>query len=181
VLKAILKNDEDILTNPQKPIDSKPEVVRRPSREFQWQIGFLREDLSPESQYDFLVRSITRFIEIHDDSFSLQAYRPTTYFCSAVSLWDFLPHRNTASTQRVIALLRGALELAESLEKNNLCIYSFTRTFGEMMPAGEFIRHINKSLQMIKNHIGGNLSNLDDREINKRDQNGSSLLMTLNF
>ncbi len=181
VLKAILKNDRDILTNPQKPVDSKPEVVRRPSREFQWQIGFLREDLSPESQYDFLVQSITRAFEIHDDSFSLQTYRPTTYFCTAVCLWDFLPYRTGANIRTVVRLLKNALEIARSMEKIDLCIYSFTQSYGEMMPADEFIRHINKSLQMIENHIGGDLSNLDDREIIKQDQNLSSILMTLNF
>ena len=49
------------------------------------------------------------------------------------------------------------------------------------MPVDEFIRHIKKSLQMIENQAGGDLSNLEDREIIKQDRNLSSLLMTLNF
>jgi len=50
-----------------------------------------------------------------------------------------------------------------------------------MKPAGEFIRHIKKSLQIIENHIGEDLSNLDDREIIKQDRTLSSILMALNF
>jgi len=31
------------------------------------------------------------------------------------------------------------------MEKDDVCIYSFTRTYGEMIPAPEFIEHIEKS------------------------------------
>jgi hypothetical protein len=141
----------------------------------------LRKELSPESQYDFLVQSINKAYKIHDDSISLQTYRPTTYFCTAVSLWDFLPYRTGASIQTVIQLLKDAMDIAKSIEKDDLCIYSFTRSYGEMMPVDEFIRHIKKSLQMVENQVGGNLSNLEDREIIRQDRNISSILMTLNF
>ncbi len=67
------------------------------------------------------------------------------------------------------------------MEKDDLCIYSFTRTYGEMMPAEEFIRHMENSLKMIEEYVGGNLSAEDNREIIDSDGNNSSLLMTLNF
>ncbi|MEW6187012.1 MAG: hypothetical protein AB1585_14860 [Thermodesulfobacteriota bacterium] len=181
VLKTIFKNDPEIITNSRKPIDAPREVIRQPSTELQWQIGFLRENLLPEDQYEFLVQSIGRAFEIHDDSISLQTYRPTTYFCSAVCLWDFLPYRNPESTQRAIALLQGALELAESMKKNNLYIYSFTRTYGEMMPADEFINQIRKSLEMIEKKAGEISIESEGHEGNNQNENLSSLLMTLNF
>jgi len=71
--------------------------------------------------------------------------------------------------------------MARSMEKLDLCIYSFTRTYGEIMPAEEFIRHINKSLKMIETQVGGDPSNPEDREIIEPEANLSSLLMTLNF
>jgi hypothetical protein len=73
------------------------------------------------------------------------------------------------------------MDIAKSMEKDDLCIYSFTRSYGEMIPVDEFIRHLKKSLQMIETQIGKDLSNLEDREIIKQDRNLSSILMTLNF
>src|SRR4030042_4519096 len=57
VLKAVLHSDEDIFVNPEKPIDGKPDIVKQPSRDLQWQLGYLREDLFQERQYDFLERT----------------------------------------------------------------------------------------------------------------------------
>ena len=73
------------------------------------------------------------------------------------------------------------MEIAKSVEKDDLCIYSFTRTYGEMMPVDEFIRHMEKSLQMIEEYAGEDLFNRDDREILEPKGNLSSILMTLNF
>ncbi|MCJ7772024.1 MAG: hypothetical protein MUP22_02705, partial [Desulfobacterales bacterium] len=62
-----------------------------------------------------------------------------------------------------------------------VCIYSFTRTYGEMMPAEEFIHHLERSIKMIKQISGPDLEKRDSREIIKSDKNLSSCLMTLNF
>jgi hypothetical protein len=67
------------------------------------------------------------------------------------------------------------------VEKDDVCIYSFTRTYGEMMPAEEFIQHMERSLQMIEEYTGGDLSARDDREIIDQNRGLSSMLMTLNF
>lgn len=181
VLKAILHNDEDIFVNPEKPIDGKPDIVKQPSRNIQWQLGYLREDLSQERQYDFMERIFMKLYRIHDDSISLQAYRANTHFRTAVSWWDFFPIRTIAIAKKALQLLNDALDMAKAVEKDDVCIYSFTRTYGEMMPAPEFIRHMERSIQMIKDKAGGDLSKRDDREIIEPDAHLSSLLMTLNF
>ena len=111
----------------------------------------------------------------------MQAYRPTTYFCHIVSLWDFAPIRTVAIAKRAFQLLREAIEIARSVEKDDLCIYSYTRTYGEMLPAKEFIQHVEKSIKMIKGYVGGDLSNQDDRKLIDQKGNLSSILMTLNF
>ena len=49
------------------------------------------------------------------------------------------------------------------------------------MPAGEFIQHMERSLQMIEEYTGEDLSARDDREIIDQDRGLSSMLMTLNF
>ena len=181
VLTAILHNDEDIFVNPEKPIDGKPDIVKQPSRNIQWQLGYLREDLSQERQYDFMERIFMKLYRIHDDSISLQAYRANTHFRTAVSWWDFFPIRTIAIAKKALQLLNDALDMAKAVEKDDVCIYSFTRTYGEMMPAPEFIRHMERSIQMIKDKAGGDLSKRDDREIIEPDAHLSSLLMTLNF
>ena len=181
VLKAILHNDEDIFVNSEKPIDGNPDVVKQPSKNLQWQLGYLREDLPKERQYDFMERIFIKLYRIHDDSVSLQAYRASTHFYTAVLWWDFFPVRTIAIAKKALQLLQDALDMAEAVEKEDVCVYSFTRTYGEMMPTSEFVRHMERSIRMIKDKAGGDLSNRDDREIIEPDAHLSSLLMTLNF
>jgi tetratricopeptide (TPR) repeat protein len=180
VLQAILQNDDEIFINPEKPIDGKPDIVKQPSKNLQWQFGYLREDLPQEHQYDFMEAMLNKSVWIHDDSISLQAYRATTHFCTAVVWWDFFPVRTIAVVKRALQLLYDALAMAKAAEKDGVCIYSFTRTYGEMMPAQEFIRHMKRSIRMIETKAG-DLSKRDDREIIEPDSDFSSILMTLNF
>jgi hypothetical protein len=70
--------------------------------------------------------------------------------------------------------------MAKAAEKDGVCIYSFTRTYGEMMPAAEFIRHMERSIRMIETKAG-DLSKRDDREVIEPEGDFSSMLMTLNF
>jgi len=123
---------------------------------------------------------ITRAI-IHDDSVSLEAYRPTTYFCHAVSIWDFLPVRTVAVAKRTLKMLSDAREIARSMAKDDIYIYSFTRTYGEMIPVDEFVRHMDRSIQMIEERTGSNLYARADEEIIQDSDDPSPLLMTLNF
>ena len=180
VLQAILHNDEEIFINPEKPIDGKPDIVRQPSKNLQWQLGYFRDDLPQERQYDFLERILIKSSIVHDDSVSLQAYRATTHFCTAVVWWDFFPVRTIAMAKKSLQLLYSALDMAKAAEKEGVCIYSFTRTYGEMMPAAEFIRHVERSIQMIEAQAG-DLFKQDDREIIEPKGDLSSVLMTLNF
>jgi len=180
VLQAILRNDEEIFVSSEKPIDAKPEIVRQPSINLQWQLGYLREELSLEQQYDFMERILMKSFRVHDDSVSLQAYRATTHFCTAVMWWDFFPVRTIAIAKKSLQLLHDALAMAKAAEKDGVCIYSFTRTYGEMMPAAEFIRHMERSIRMIETRAG-DLSKRGDREIIEPDGELSSILMTLNF
>ena len=181
VLRAIFKSDEHIFVDPKKPIDAKPEVVRQPLEDIQWQLDFRRMDTSPQLQNDFLKEFMTKKYKIHEDSISLQAYRPTTHFCHVVSLWDFLPIRTVATVERALQLLRDAIMIAKEVGRNDVCIYSFSRTYGEMMPADEFIRHMEKSIQMIEERAGRDFSRKKDEDVIESGKTLSSILMTLNF
>ena len=181
ILKAIFKSDEDIFINSDKPIDAKPEIVKQPSIDLQWQLGFLRNDLSMQDQYGFTEQMFLKKQKIHDDSISLQAYRPTTYFCHAVALWDMLPIRTVAMAKRAFQMLGQAMELAKSLESDDVCIYSVTSNYGEMISVAEFVRHMEKSMQLIEKTAGDDLFKREDNEVIKSDGALSSILMTLNF
>jgi tetratricopeptide (TPR) repeat protein len=181
VLRAILKSDEEIFINPQRAVDADFMTVRKPAEELQGQIGYLRKDLPENLQYEFMVKKMIKKSFIHDDSISLQSYRPTTFFCNAVALWDFLPARTVGTTKFVLQTLRKTIDIARLMEKDDVCIYSFTRTYGEMIPAPEFVEHIEKAIMMIEKAAGKNLYEREDSEVIAMSGNLSSLLLTVNF
>jgi tetratricopeptide (TPR) repeat protein len=181
VLNAVLKSDEKIFVNPQKAVDADFMTVRKPAGELLSQIGYLRKDLPENLQYQFMARKMINKLLIHDDSVSLQSYRPTIYFCNAVALWDFLPARTVGTTKVVLQTLRKTIDIAMLMEKDDICIYSFTRTYGEMIPALEFIKQIKKAIVMIEKTAGKNLYEREDSEVIAVSDNLSSLLMTVNF
>jgi len=181
ILKAILESNDEIFVDPDKPIDAPPEIVKQPTQQLQRQFGYLRDGYLQDGQFDFIEKLIMNNVVTHDDSISLQAYRPTTYFCTAVTWWDLFPLRTAAIAKRTVQILSDARDIAETMGKKNVCIYSFTRTYGEMMPASEFINHMERSIQMINEYAGGALSKRDDREVLEPTGNLSSILMTLNF
>lgn len=181
VSRKVLRADDAIFVDPKQPIDARPEVVRQRATNMQWQISSARKVLSMQEPYEIIEKMMIRGFRFHDDSISLQAYRPTTYFCHAVALWDFLPRRTVGMARRSIWCLRRAMEMARALEAQNVCVYSFTRTYGEMMPAGEYALQMEKSIRMIESRAGKNLSRKDDRYVIEPDPKFSSLLMTLNF
>lgn len=120
-------------------------------------------------------------VKTHDDSISLQAYRPTSYFCTAVAWWDFFQIRSVATTKRTVQILRGARDIAASVAPKDVCIYSFIRTFGEMMPADQFIDAIDRSIKMIEEYAGPDLYRRDEEDILEPRGRLSSMLMTLNL
>jgi len=181
IIKAILNYNEEIFVDPEIPVDGPLEIVKRPTQDLQRQIGYIRDGYLQELQLDFIERIIRNNIITHDDSISLQAYRPTTYFCTAVTWWDSFPVRTVDIAKRTVQILSDARDIAETIGKDDVCIYSFTRTYGEMMPAAEFIRHMERAIKMIMNYAGGDLSERDNREVIEHRGNLSSILMTLNF
>jgi hypothetical protein len=181
VLRAILKSDEEIFINQQKAVDADFMTVRKPAAELLGQIGYLRKDLPANFQYEFMAKKMIKKSLIHNDSISLQGYRPTIYFCNAVALWDFLPTRTVGTTKFVLQTLRKTIDIAQLMEKDDVCIYSFTRTYGEMIPVPEFVDHIEKAIVMIEKAAGENLYKREDREVIATPGKLSSLLMTVNF
>ena len=183
-MRAILKDDETIFVSSEKPIDGKPEIVTHPSSGFQWQLsliknGVIQDDM--QQQNDFLEKILAKRFRLHDDSISLPVCRANTRFSHAVALWDFFPTRTVAIARRVLNILHEAMEIAEDAAKEDICLYAATRGYSEMMPAEDFIRHMKKSIQMVSNVAGANLSQRDDREIIKTKGHLSSILLTLNF
>lgn len=180
ILKVILQDDE-ILTNPQKPIDGQTEMIKRVTVGPQWQLSFMKKGLSREHQQNFLERiSIQRFQKV-SESISLRVYQQSNYFGHAVALWDFLPVRTIATAKRVLEMLDKAIAVATIAAKDDLCVYSNTRIHFEIMPADEYIRYMENAIRMIKDKAGEDLATRSDSEIIKRDDNAPHLLMTLNL
>lgn len=182
VLKAILKNDEDIFINPRKPIAGEAGIGHEESTDVQWQIGYRRSDMPAEKQDALAEKMMISKGRIHDSSISLYSYRPTTYFCNAVALWDFLSVRTVLTAKTATDRIKGAIDIARRAEKDNVCIYSFTRTYGEMIPAAEYIQHMERALKMIEEESGEGLALRQDSEImaaSKKER--PPKILTVNF
>lgn len=182
VLKSVLKSDDTLFLDAKRPVDARPAVVRQPLHDIQWQLGYLRDDLPQSRPLELMEKFFKRYTAIHDDSISLQAYRPTTYYCTAVSWWDLFPERTIATARRTVQLLKGAAEIAAKMDKEGVCIYAFTRTYGEMIPVPEFIDHMERCVRKVRESAGGDLSRRDDNELVEPGKKGRmGLLMTLNY
>jgi len=180
MLAAVLKNDEQIFVNPEKPIAGPSRIGRETAINVHWQIGFRRSDLPQDTLNDVTEKLMIAKLKIHDDAISLQSYRPTIYFCHAVSLWDFLPVRTATAMKTARQSIRLARDIAEKAKQDDVCIYSFTRTYGEMIPADEFIRHMNNCLQVMDSVMDGEAGDKKGRT-GASDKNVWTNLMTLNF
>ena len=184
VLKAILKNDEEIFVNPKKTLNGKLEIVANSSAGFRLQIKQINlsaHEHRQQRQHDFIEDILAKRFKIYDDAISLQAFRASSHFCHAVALWDFSPRRTVAIAKRVLMVLNAAADLAREEAKQGVCIYSATRGYSEMMPAKDFIQHVKKGIQMVTQAAGKDLAARVDSDIIGPEGQTSSLLMTLNF
>lgn len=180
MLAAVLKNDEQIFINPRRPVAGPASIGRESAVNVHWQIGFRRSDLSEGALNDVTEKLMIAKLKIHDDAISLQSYRPTIYFCNAVALWDFLPVRTATAMKTARQNIQLAREIAANAKKDDVCIYSFTRTYGEMIPADEFIRHMDNCLCEMDSTIKRETADKQGRAIASDKQVWTSL-MTLNF
>ena len=182
VISRILRTNSMIFADRETPVDGPIAIVQQAARDIQRQLGYFSEDLPVNQSFRQVEKIIHDHAVNHNDSISLHAYRPTTYFCTAVGWWDLAPQRTVANAKNAINLLKSAAELASDMGKKGLCIYSFTRTYGEMMAPETFIKHMNRGIKMIESQAGDNLYRSDtQRVIACRDPECSSMLMTINF
>lgn len=182
VIKAALISNPKIFVDASIPIDASPEIIRKSTLEFQWQTGYDPTRLAVDSDDAIKARMTLNDYLIRKDSIGLSAYKTTFYFSAAVVLWDFLPTRTVENGRMAIKLLHKARALAEELRKSNICLYAFTRAYGEMIPAEEFIRHMTKLIKTIESQAGADLDKRDGKEIiSMKDKDRMHLLATLNF
>jgi tetratricopeptide (TPR) repeat protein len=181
LLTAILKEDEDIFINPRKPLACRQQIAGDVSVNLHWQIGFRRPDVTGDRQGEITEQLLMVKAKTHDDAITLQSYRPTIYFCHAVALTDLNPLPTVTALKRAQQALLIAREIAESVKKVNVCIYSFTRTYGEMIPADEFIGHINNCLRFIEETVKDEAAGQKGKRSGASGKKVTPGLMTLNF
>ena len=149
LLITILQSDENIFIDPARQLSALPEARRNLAINLHWQIGFRRPDLPEDLQNDLTKKLIVAKGRIHDDAVALQSYRPTIYFCHAVALWDFLPDRTGEAVQRARLAILKAMDITRNAKKDDVCIYAYTRTYGEMIPPDDFLGHLENCLTLI--------------------------------
>jgi tetratricopeptide (TPR) repeat protein len=181
LLISILKEDEDIFINPRKALACRQQIAGDVSVNLHWQIGFRRPDVTEEQQGEVTEQLLMVKAKTHDDAITLQSYRPTIYFCHAVALTDLNPLPTATALKRAEQALLIAREIAESVKKEDVCIYSFTRTYGEMIPADEFIGHINNCLKFIEDNAKDGTEGQKEKRMGTSGKKVTPGLMTLNF
>jgi tetratricopeptide (TPR) repeat protein len=181
LLVAILKEDEDIFINPRKALACRHQTASDVSVNLHWQLGYRRHDMSEERQSEVTEQLMMVKAKTHDDAITLQSYRPTIYFCHAVALLDLTPLPTATALKRAEQALRIAREIAEGVKKDDVCIYSFTRTYGEMIPADEFIGHMDNCLRCIKEIMKDGAAGQKGKRSAAAGEKVMSGLMTLNF
>jgi tetratricopeptide (TPR) repeat protein len=187
ILSAILRDDEEILSNPAKPLNGRPETVVRPGSGFQWQLSLIKSGIVPDDNptlrnRDFIEKMLVKRFRLHDESIALPAYRANAHYCHAVALWDFCPTRTVGVLKRVLKMLQSAMDIAERAAREDICIYSSTRAHSEMMQAEIFIGHMKRCIRTVEDSGGKALATRDDREVVPTiDGEVFPILLTLNF
>ncbi len=182
VLKTMLEGDKELFVNPEKPLTAGADIFQQESLDVQWQIGYRRSSLPVQTQDELVEKLTIHKGVIYNAAISLSSYRPTTEFCNAVALWDFLPVHTVLTAKIVRERLTNAIDIARRAQEENVCIYAFNRTYSEMIPADEFIEHMKKALKIFDEEVGMDLSGRADSEIIARPADGKKLnLFTLNF
>ncbi|PKN19088.1 MAG: hypothetical protein CVU71_09925 [Deltaproteobacteria bacterium HGW-Deltaproteobacteria-6] len=182
VLKTMLTADAELFVNPDKPITGGADIFQQESMDVQWQIGYRRSELPVQKQDELVVKITIQKGTIYNAAIALFSYQPTTLFCNAVALWDFLPVHTVLTAKIVRERITHAIDMARRALEANVGIYAFNRTYSEMIPADVYIEHMQKALKIIDEEVGGDLSGREDSEIITGPADGRPVkLFTLNF
>ncbi|MEE9910413.1 MAG: hypothetical protein K4571_01715 [Deltaproteobacteria bacterium] len=182
VLKTMLTADAELFVNPAKPITGGADIFQQESMDVQWQIGYRRSELPVRKQDELVVKITILKGTIYNAAIDLFSYRPTTLFCNAVALWDFLPVHTVLTAKIVRERIENAIDMARRAEEENVGIYAFNRTYSEMIPADVYIEHMQKALKVVDEEVGGDLTGREDSEIITPPGEGRPpKLFTLNF
>jgi tetratricopeptide (TPR) repeat protein len=182
VLKTTLESDGELFVNSDKPLIAGADIFQQESMDVQWQIGYRRSELPVQKQDELVAKITIHKGVIYNAAISLFSYHPTTLFCDAVALWDFLPVHTARTAKMVRKDIENAIAIARRAQKEDVCIYAFTRTYSEMIPADEYIEQMQKALNLIDEQAGGDLSGREDSEIIAGPEHVKPpKLFTLNF
>ncbi|MCP4606477.1 MAG: hypothetical protein GY847_39215 [Proteobacteria bacterium] len=163
MLEMILKNDEEIFKSPDKLLNCPKRYVTQIAVDMGVANGFLSPDHPERILKDIGSKVYLSSFKNHYESMSLSAYHPNIHYALAVSFWDFNLTRDSNNAQIAKNAIKSAISITRELEKDDVCVFSFTRLLGEMMPTEQYIDHMQKALQVVESWNEG--SEDDDRLI----------------
>lgn len=150
LLRAMFLENHDHFINSKTPFTITSSQRMRISRNTMGQIGFRHGNLKSEELNEYIKNLLMSKITCHDDAIALYSYRPTIFYCYAVSLWELMVVRTPSVISAAIQALRHARDIAEIAHSKNMCIYSVTRVYSEMIPAMQFITHIDNCIRFLE-------------------------------
>lgn len=73
---------------------------------------------------------------------------------------------HTALTAKIVwERLQNAIDIARREQQENVGIYAFNRACSEIIPADEYIDHMQKAIKVVDEEVGGDLTGRNDSEI----------------
>ena len=183
VMRAVLNYDPEIFINPEKPFNAPKQFIKRSLSGTAQHGGYSRGTFDEQQRQGLTLKIYEERYTSSGYYILLKAFRASTYFGAAVSWWNMLPKRTIGSAKKAISLLHEAIKIATEVKQENVCIYSPTRNFREVMPVDKFIQHVNRCLQQIhaSPSLGGELSGRQDSEVLGSDENSMGMILTLNW
>ena len=181
--KEMLQKNSSLFENKNNKILDKHSLFYKHSERLFKSLGWLRTDYKEELQPIILEKRIMSAIKLQNESLSLRSYSPNISFCCAVIFWDFVPFLTVDFAIKILNFLNKAKNDAQKLLKDNLCIYSMTRFHGEILPAKQFINHIDNAINLVENRAGKieELEEKDNNEIIENAKDDGTRLCLLNI
>jgi len=165
-LRGTLQDNEIFFLNDEISLYDKNNICKKITQEMFFSLGWL-SSLSPETSHlDDLFNRLIYSVSKYEDSEQLRSQQPSTKLVYAILLWDFYPRLTFKIAKQVIKCLNDAIDLAKSIEKDNIGITALIRLTADTLPSHLFIYYVNQIIKKIEEKIGtlDELSDVDENE-----------------
>ncbi|QTA82773.1 Uncharacterized protein dnl_51560 [Desulfonema limicola] len=147
-------------------------------------LGWLpHDDMAINSDtIEFLKQRLWNAANTYNDTILNRGQKPSTTFYYAILNWDLNPFLDVKTARQVILWLREAINIAETVRKDNLYVFSTFRLNSDVISIDKFIEWVNILITEIEKRVGSYESLLNrkgDESITPEESGGFKLFCHL--